>query len=80
MPRVVKMFLCEQRKDIEYRVVIDSAVALGYPSVSAMFRAWMREAMLKLDATGEIKLTAEERAWLFTEIRRGNPEWRREDG
>lgn len=73
MARTVKMFLCEQRKDDECRVVYDSAMALGYPSVSAMLRAWMREAMLKLDLAGEIRLTAEERAGLFTEIRRGNP-------
>lgn len=76
------MYTARDFREQERAVAQEIAEALGYvittdtgerPNVSAMLRAWMREAMLKLDVAGEIKLTAEERAGLFTEIRRGNP-------
>lgn len=86
LDRFLRICLKRGQREQEREKAAEIAEALGYvittdagerPNVSAMLRAWMREAMLKLDAAGEIKLTAEERAGLFTEIRRGNPEFGR---
>lgn len=83
------MYTARDFREQERAVAQEIAEALGYvittdagerPNVSAMLRAWMREAMLKLDLAGEIRLTAEERAGLFTEIRRGNPGFGRREG